>query len=35
LAYYKQDRRENETLGDFCYRKGQADLASWAERLNA
>jgi len=35
LAYYKQDRRESETLGDFCYRKGQADLASRAEHLNA
>jgi len=35
LAYYKQSRQENETLGDFCHRKGQEDLAAWAAQLNA
>ena len=33
LTYYKQAREENETLGDFCDRKGQADLAAWAARF--
>jgi sulfite reductase (ferredoxin) len=35
LTYYKQHRQENETLGDFCHRKGQEDLAAWAAQLNA
>ena len=35
LTYYKQDRQEDETLGDFCHRKGPADLAAWAAQLNA
>lgn len=35
LAYYKQDRQENETLGDFCHRKGAAELAAWAQRWSA
>lgn len=35
LTYYKQERWENETLGDFCHRKGQADLAAWAAKLQA
>jgi sulfite reductase (ferredoxin) len=32
FAYFKQDRLPGETLGDFCLRKGQADLAEFAER---
>ena len=28
LAYFKQDRRPGETFGDFCRRKGRADLAA-------
>ncbi|HND51360.1 MAG TPA: NADPH-dependent assimilatory sulfite reductase hemoprotein subunit [Pirellulaceae bacterium] len=30
FAYFKQDRLEGETLGDFCHRKGAEDLAAWA-----
>jgi sulfite reductase (ferredoxin) len=33
FAYFKHDRRPDETLGDFCHRKGQADLAAWAEQF--
>jgi sulfite reductase (ferredoxin) len=32
LAYYKQDRQNGETFGDFCDRKGGADLLAWAEQ---
>lgn len=35
LAYYKQARAEGESLGDFCFRKGQADLAAWADHFAA
>jgi sulfite reductase (ferredoxin) len=35
FAYYKYDRMADETFGDFCHRKGQADLAAWAERFAA
>ena len=28
LAYFKQDRQPGETFGDFCHRKGRADLAA-------
>ena len=30
FLYFKQARQPGETLGDFCHRKGQADLQSWA-----
>ena len=26
FSYFKQDRQENETFGDFCTRKGNEDL---------
>jgi sulfite reductase (ferredoxin) len=29
LAYFKQDRQEGETFGDFCARKGAEDLIAW------
>jgi len=32
LAYFKQDRQENESLGDFCTRKGKEDLLAWSEK---
>jgi sulfite reductase (ferredoxin) len=35
LTYYKQDREPGETLGDFCHRKGAADLLAWAEQYTA
>lgn len=35
LAYFKQERQDGETLGDFCHRKGQEDLAAWAEQYAA
>jgi sulfite reductase (ferredoxin) len=31
LAYYRQERHDGESLGDFCHRKGRADLLAWAE----
>lgn len=31
FTYFKQERTPGETLGDFCLRKGAADLAAWAE----
>ncbi len=31
FAYFKQSRDLDETLGDFCLRKGADDLAAWAE----
>ena len=31
FAYFKQARQPGETLGDFCLRKGAADLAAWAD----
>ncbi|NIL98931.1 MAG: NADPH-dependent assimilatory sulfite reductase hemoprotein subunit [Planctomycetales bacterium] len=30
LIYFKQDRQEAETFGDFCHRKGKEDLEAWA-----
>ncbi|MBX9790841.1 MAG: NADPH-dependent assimilatory sulfite reductase hemoprotein subunit [Pirellulales bacterium] len=33
LSYFKHERLEGETLGDFCHRKGVADLAAWSERF--
>jgi sulfite reductase (ferredoxin) len=35
LAYFKQARDEGETLGDFCHRKGAADLVAWSEQYAA
>lgn len=35
LAYFKQDRQEGETLGDFCHRKGCDDLVSWTQQYAA
>ena len=32
FAYFKQDREGDETLGDFCHRKGREDLLAWAEQ---
>ncbi|MGO8744747.1 MAG: NADPH-dependent assimilatory sulfite reductase hemoprotein subunit [Thermoguttaceae bacterium] len=29
FAYFKFDRHPGETLGDFCHRKGPAELAAW------
>jgi sulfite reductase (ferredoxin) len=29
LAYFKQDREPSETFGDFCHRKGMANLLEW------
>jgi sulfite reductase (ferredoxin) len=31
FLYFKQARESGETLGDFCLRKGAADIAAWAE----
>ena len=31
FKYFKQDRSERETFGDFCHRKGADDLLAWAE----
>jgi len=28
LAYFKEHRQAGETFGDFCSRKGPADLAA-------
>ena len=33
FAYYKQDRMDGETLGDFCLRKGKEDLLAYANAL--
>jgi sulfite reductase (ferredoxin) len=35
LTYFKNEREANETFGDFCHRKGQADLAAWAGQYAA
>jgi sulfite reductase (ferredoxin) len=35
FAYFKQDRQNGETFGDFCHRKGQADLLAWSEQFAA
>jgi sulfite reductase (ferredoxin) len=29
FAYFKQEREPDETFGDFCHRKGMADLLDW------
>jgi sulfite reductase (ferredoxin) len=31
FAYFKHARETNETLGDFCLRKGAEDLAAFAD----
>ena len=31
FSYFKQDRQENETFGDFCTRKGNEDLLTQAD----
>ena len=33
LTYFKQDRQEGETFGDFCHRKGNDDLQAWASQM--
>ncbi len=35
FAYFKQAREPNETLGDFCLRKGTEDLAAYADANSA
>jgi sulfite reductase (ferredoxin) len=30
LAYFKAERQADESLGDFCHRKGLEDLTAWA-----
>ena len=35
LTYFKQHRQPGETLGDFCHRKGAADLLAWCEQYAA
>jgi sulfite reductase (ferredoxin) len=35
FAYFKQDRTEGETFGDFCHRKGKDDLLAFSESLAA
>jgi sulfite reductase (ferredoxin) len=35
LVYFKQDRQEGETFGDFCHRKGKQDLEAWAAELES
>jgi sulfite reductase (ferredoxin) len=32
FAYFKTARDPGETLGDFCLRKGAADLAAWSDQ---
>jgi sulfite reductase beta subunit-like hemoprotein len=31
LACYKAERAADETLGDFCHRKGVAEVRTWAD----
>jgi sulfite reductase (ferredoxin) len=33
FMYFKHDRQPGEGFGDFCHRKGAADLAAWTEQL--
>lgn len=35
FAYFKQSRQAGETFGDFCHRRGQADLLAWSEQFSA
>jgi len=32
FRYFRQDRTEGETFGDFCDRKGQEDLLAWCDQ---
>ncbi len=33
FAYFKHARNPGETLGDFCHRKGMADIQAWTEQF--
>lgn len=35
LACFKEHREEGETLGDFCHRRGLAELVAWTEQYSA
>ncbi len=35
FSYFQKDRSDGETFGDFCHRKGMADLAARAEQAAA
>lgn len=35
LAFFKQDRQLGETLGDFCHRRGVAELLAFADQMSA
>jgi sulfite reductase (ferredoxin) len=35
FAYFKQERQDGETLGDFCNRKGKEDLLAWSDQFAA
>ena len=35
FAYFKQQRENGETFGDFCARKGKENLLSWADEFAA
>ncbi len=35
FIYFKQEREHGETFGDFCHRKGKADLLAWAEQYQS
>jgi sulfite reductase (ferredoxin) len=35
LAYFKHERQNGETLGDFCHRKGRDDLLAWTDKYTA
>jgi sulfite reductase (ferredoxin) len=35
FVYFRRGRLPGETFGDFCHRKGAADLAAWAEQSAA
>ena len=35
LTYFKHERQPGETFGDFCFRKGAADLSHQAKRATA
>jgi sulfite reductase (ferredoxin) len=35
FVYFKHERADGETFGDFCHRKGADDLRGWAERYAA
>jgi sulfite reductase (ferredoxin) len=33
FTYFRHERLPSETLGDFCHRKGAADLLAWSEKF--